>query len=291
MITNSNCILSIIIPCFNHGNYIQEALDSFDCDEINYDYEVLIVDDGSTDKVTKVKLEELEKKGYQIIYQNNQGVGCARNNAISKAKGKYILSIDADNKISPDYIKEAIPLLENDIADIIYAQPYFFGGNGKNKKQFKTRKFDHLAVVSGNFADNCAFYKKEVWDKNCGYDTNMPYTGFEDWEFWIHSAVNGFRFHFIEKKLYYYRVSETSMISQYKDSNKAVENHRYIAKKHSDYFLEKLVKLSYIREKYEIDILRFPLTPVIYLLYLIRVLKKPSIRAEKKFSFYSKISK
>ncbi len=239
----SSCLLSIVIPCYNHGSYIQEALDSIDQNQIGYAYEIIIVDDGSTDAYTLQKLEDL-KKQYTVIQQQNSGPAMARNNGIRQARGKYILPLDADNKIKPAYINKAIPLLEHNTCDIVYARPEFFGDLSRKKRQYKVRKFDDLAIVTGNCADACAVYRKEVWDKNGGYDPNIPYHGFEDWEFWIHASANGFRFHLINEKLFYYRIIGNSVITGYDNKQRIIENHRYISKKHSDFFLEKLVKLS-----------------------------------------------
>jgi glycosyltransferase involved in cell wall biosynthesis len=285
--TNSNVLLSIVIPCFNHGKYIQETLDSIDARSIRYAFEIIIVDDGSTDEATLQKLAELQTAGYRVIQQTNGGPAKARNTGVELAQGKYILPVDADNKIKPDYINKAIPLLENNTCDIVYAKPEFFGDTKVKKRQYKVRAFDDLAIVTGNCADACAVYRKEVWVRNNGYDTAIPYHGFEDWEFWIHAAANGFRFHLIKEKLFYYRIVTNSVVSGYDNNQRIVENHRYIARKHSDFFLEKLVKLAYVRERYDIDILRFPLAPFIYLLYWLGILERPVVRARKKLSLYT----
>ncbi|BDQ12538.1 MAG: glycosyltransferase family 2 protein [Chitinophagaceae bacterium] len=278
-------IISVIIPCFNHGKYINEAIESIKLDESNYSIEIIIVDDGSTDLNTIQKLEVLQNKGFTVIKQENGGPAKARNTGITIAKGKYILPIDADNKIKIDYINKSIPFLEANDYDIVYAKPIFWNEEKEVKKKFKVRPFDELSFVTGNFADACAIYRKSVWEKNNGYDEKIPYHGFEDWEFWVNAASNGFKFKFIDEYLFYYRVLENSVISTYNEE-KSVINHRYIAKKHSDLFLEKLVKLNYVREKHEIDILRFPLVPFIYIFYLLGFAKKPSIKAREKFTLY-----
>ncbi|MFN3300380.1 MAG: glycosyltransferase family 2 protein [Sediminibacterium sp.] len=278
-------LISIVIPCFNHGKYINEAIDSILLNQSNYSIEIIIVDDGSTDLNTIQELEILDNKGFTVIKQENGGPAKARNTGIAMAKGKYILPIDADNKIKIDYINRSIPILETNEYDIVYGKPIFWNEQQKVKRKFKVKPFDELSFVTGNFADACAIYRKTVWEKNNGYDEKIPYHGFEDWEFWINAVSNGFKFKFINEHLFYYRVLENSVISSYNE-DKSVVNHRYIAKKHSDLFLEKLVKLNYVRERFEIDILRFPLVPFIYLFYLLGFAKKPSLRAKKKFELY-----
>jgi glycosyltransferase involved in cell wall biosynthesis len=278
--------VSIVIPCYNHGSYIQEALDSIEKNKINYEVEIIIVDDGSTDDATLKKLESLKQFDYTIIHQVNGGPGKARNKGIEQASGKYILPLDADNKITPDYINKSIPLLENNQADIVYAAPIFFGDTSLKKRQFKIRPFDDLGLVTGNCADACAIYRKEVWSKNGGYDEFMPFYGFEDWDFWISASKNHFVFHRINEKLYYYRIIADSMIAAFNNQERNVIIHRYLAKKHSDFFLEKLVKITYIRERYYYDLMRFPLIPFIYLFYWLGIVENTRMRAKKKYAHY-----
>jgi glycosyltransferase involved in cell wall biosynthesis len=284
--THPSTIVSIVIPCYNHGQYIQEALDSIDVQKINYTIEVIIVDDGSSDAATLQKLDDLKALNYTVIHQTNGGPGKARNAGIHVAAGKYILPLDADNKISPDYINKAVPVLEKNQADIVYAAPQFFGDTEIKSRQFKVRSFDDLGLVTGNCADACAVFKKEVWEKNGGYDEAMPSYGFEDWDFWISASKNKFVFHFINDKLYYYRILHNSMISAFDNKERTVIIHRYLAKKHTEFFLEKLVKITYIRERYFYDLLRFPITPIIYLLYWLGLLDDTTKRAKKKYAHY-----
>src|SRR5437899_68511 len=95
--------VSVIIPCFNHGEFLMDAVHSVEeCARTLY--EIIIVNDGSTDPPTVQLLKDLEEKGYNIINQNNQGLAAARNNGIAAATANYILPLDADNKIRPEYI-------------------------------------------------------------------------------------------------------------------------------------------------------------------------------------------
>jgi glycosyltransferase involved in cell wall biosynthesis len=233
-LTDQSVIVSIVIPCYNHGQYIQEALDSIDAQKINYPIEIIIVDDGSSDTDTLQKLDDLKQLNYTIIHQTNGGPGKARNTGIEIAVGKYILPLDADNKLNPDYINKAVPLLEKKKVDIVYAAPVFFGDTSIKNRQFKVRPFDDLGLVTGNCADACAVFKKEVWEKNGGYDEVMPSYGFEDWDFWISASKNNFVFHFINEKLYYYRILHNSMISAFDNKERTVIIHRYLAKKHAE---------------------------------------------------------
>lgn len=245
-------ILSIVIPCYNHGRYIQDAIDSV----LTYNdepIEIIIVDDGSTDSYTIDKMEELKSLGFHVIQQKNSGLAKARNAGIVVAKGKYILPLDADNKIKADYIRKAIALLENNICDIVYAKPSFFGEVSANR-EFKPYKFVGTDLIFGNYIDACAIYKKKVWIKNNGYDFNMPFQGVEDWDFWLNSYFNTFKFHFIDEELYYYRILKNSMITKTRSldtANRGTIN--YLMKKYGYLMLEDLQKSYSLSKMYTRD--------------------------------------
>ncbi|MBS1509643.1 MAG: glycosyltransferase family 2 protein [Bacteroidetes bacterium] len=274
-------LLSIIMPCFNHGRFLQEALDSIQQDKVPHALEVIIVDDGSTDARTLSKLEELKQQGVVVLHQKNAGPAAARNTAIQNASGKYILPLDADNKLTPEYINKGISILEEGKYQVVYCTPLFFGDAAA--RTFTSFPFDINELLAANYIDNCALFTKEVWVKNNGYDTRIPYWGHEDWEFWINAYANGFSFYFIPEKLFYYRVVEASVATQFKDKQKQQDNHQYIIQKHYQLYLGQFLKLNYIRKKYKTDITRFIVAPFIFLGYLLHMVKTPFQKAEEKF--------
>ena len=104
--------VSIIITCHNLGAYLQEAVDSALAQNYS-DFEVLVVDDGSTDPATVALLDRLVADPRLRVFRNpNQGVAFARNFGIDNAAGEYILPLDADDRILPDYIARAVEVLD-----------------------------------------------------------------------------------------------------------------------------------------------------------------------------------
>jgi glycosyltransferase involved in cell wall biosynthesis len=205
-------LISIIIPCYNHGLYIQEAIDSVEKSKGKYSVEIVIVDDGSTDFETKVILKKIEDNGYFVLYQENGGIGNARNNGIKVAKGKYILPLDSDNVIEKPYLNEAIEIMEtNKNIDILYGNAFLFGDKSG---EWIVDDFDLDKLKKGNYIDACAIYKKSVWKSLGGYDEKMPKMGFEDWDFWINCSLNKFNFYHLPSFCFSYRVLKNSMIRQ-----------------------------------------------------------------------------
>lgn len=244
-------ILSVVIPCYNHGQYLQEAIDSV----LTYrdqPIEIIIVDDGSTDVLTINKINELKKEGYHVIQHKNSGLSFSRNVGISVAKGKYILPLDADNKIKSDYIRKGIKLLEQEACDIVYGNPIFFGENKENRK-FKVRPFNGTDLIFTNYIDACAIFRKEVWIKNKGYDEKMPYVGYEDWEFWLNSFLNNFVFYHLDEDLYYYRIVSGSMFETISADDINGLSYEYIIKKHAISIINVLGSTRNLAHLYEYD--------------------------------------
>lgn len=209
--------VSVVIPCFNHGRYIDDALSDILLYPKQEDIEVIIVNDGSTDSKTIEKLNSLSYSNVRVLHQENQGLGKARNNGIKVAKNEIILALDSDNRIKTEFIDLALKTFAfyPDVA-VVYSDQEIFNDNGfiRNKKVID---FDKNQLLLKNYIDACAFFRKGAWKEVEGYDENMPIMGFEDWDFWIRLMDRGFNFFHISKPLYCYRVVPGSMI---KDAEK-----------------------------------------------------------------------
>ena len=224
--------ISIIIPCYNHGLYIYEAIQSVELCTDKGLYEIIIMNDGSTDQFTIEELQRLSDEGYKVFHQANQGLGAARNNAIEKAKGEYILPLDSDNKILAEYIYESIKILDEqkEIA-MIYGDFEYFG---ERKGTYRTGEFNLQKMMIGNYIDACAVFRKSAWEALGGYDEKMPVMGMEDWDFWLNMALNGYEFYYVPKILFKYRVLDQSMLSSI-HSNNSVVLETYMQKKYKKY--------------------------------------------------------
>ncbi|MDR9487984.1 glycosyltransferase [Salibacter sp.] len=226
-------LLSIIIPCYNLGRYLEECLESFD-NEIK-DVEVLILDDGSTDEQTRSVLKEIAQKGYQVFWQENQGVETTRNNLIKKAKGKYILPVDPDNTISNDYIQKGIEILEShDEVGVVYSDVIHFDEEKETRVKLPDLEPGRLLVV--NYIDNCAVFRKEIWEKSNGYDQNMPKSGYEDWDMWMNALEQGWSFYHINDFLFRYRLREGSLVQSARSEENHIQNYNYLLEKHKSLF-------------------------------------------------------
>lgn len=248
--------VSIVIPCFNDGQFIKEALASVEvCPDLIY--EIIIVNDGSTDPVTCQVFDELRGKGYKVIDQPNQGLSAARNTGIKLARGEYILPLDSDNRIRPAYIYKGIEILDKfpDVA-VAYGDVERFGEgiddlqkipdfnlsyedvsfvNGFRGVQ-KIPDFNLSWLVNHNYIDACAVFRKSVWEECGPYDMNMPFGCYEDWDFWLSVAKKGYKFHHVPEVLFDYRVRPISLSTAARSEEKSKVVCRYIASKHAALF-------------------------------------------------------
>ncbi|MBD0363308.1 MAG: glycosyltransferase, partial [Coleofasciculus sp. C3-bin4] len=235
---NDGIVLSIIIPCFNQGEFILDAISSVEkCREDLY--EIIIINDGSTEPLTKKVLASLRNRGYFVIDQSKQGPSKARNIGIEMARGRYILPLDADNKIRPGYITKGIKILDKfPEVGVVYGNSEFFD---EKTGIAALPDLDLKILLRENYIDTCAVVRKIVWENCGGYDLNI--LGHEDWEFWLHAVKKGWKFYHIPEVMFDYRVRLNSRAS----FGRLPENRRkiiqYICNKHPGLFIPNLADI------------------------------------------------
>ena len=202
--------ISIVIPCYNHGAVLREALASVE--EVRNENlgEVIIVNDGSTDVETCRLFEELDKSKYKIVHQSNRGLGAARNAGVKIAQGEFILTLDSDNRIRQCYLTLGVKtLMENPKLGVVYGDAELFG---EETGRSRVPDFDFFQLAAGNYIDACALFRKCAWESVGGYDEDMPWMGYEDWDFWRRVALQGWQFRHLDEVAYDYRVASDSML-------------------------------------------------------------------------------
>ena len=203
--------LSIIIPCYNSGNYLTDATGSIrnSNDLANYNYEIIVVNDGSTDTATLEILSALEADDCTVYHQENAGPAAARNHGVKLAKGRYLLFLDSDNRLLPNFIQQGISLLDSTDADIIHGKPTFFGTT--TEPRFITGPLIINKLIVQNYIDICCVMRREVLTRINGFDEDRKIIGFEDWELHLNAYCAGCKYHFIDEEVYEYRVVPDSL--------------------------------------------------------------------------------
>jgi|SRR6185312_3581193 len=224
----NNPLVSVVIPCYNNGKYLADALDSV-LAQIYSAWECIIVDDGSTDNSKEVALTYIGKDSrFKYIHQQNSGVSIARNNGISNANGKYILPLDADDKIASQYIAEAIEIMEKEPGvKLVYCRAELFGSKSG---EWSITPYSYKQLLIENLMFCTALFRKADFDRIAGYDKNMV-EGFEDWDFWLSFISESDKVYQIPKTYFYYRIKDISRNTQL-DEEKQRRLRRQIYEKH-----------------------------------------------------------
>jgi glycosyltransferase involved in cell wall biosynthesis len=226
--------ISIIIPCYNSGQFITEAVESVKAYSGKYSYEIIIIDDGSTDLFTLEVLKELSKP-YVVLRKENKGPATARNYGCRLAKGRYFLFLDSDNKIIPEYIDLGITSLDQNITSgVVYAKAHFFGD--KSRIGFNSIPFDIKELLVTNYIDMCTIVRKEAWESVGGFDESPDMFTLEDWDFWLSIFEKGWNFYFLNKPLFYYRIREGSLMDIHLQNKDYFRRNIYLFDKHYELY-------------------------------------------------------
>jgi glycosyltransferase involved in cell wall biosynthesis/2-polyprenyl-3-methyl-5-hydroxy-6-metoxy-1,4-benzoquinol methylase len=201
-------LVSIVIPCFNYGHLVGEAIRSVEAQTFT-DLEIIVVEGGSSSPESRQRLidavAQTSPRVRLLIQDKPYRAGANRNFGISHARGKYICCLDADDRIAATYIEKAVFMLEHSGYQVVSPGLQFFGDKSEVWTPHERPTLDML--LEGNNALTCAVYSKEIWLKAGGYRDSDPATGHihEDWLFWVRLAALGARFIGIREPLFHYR--------------------------------------------------------------------------------------
>jgi glycosyltransferase involved in cell wall biosynthesis len=199
--------ISVLMPCFNHGTFIGEAIDSVLAQTFR-DFEIVVVDDGSTDALTKDVLSRLATPRTTVLKTGNQGLPAARNHAAAHASGVLFCALDADDKLAPTWFEKAVKALDErtDLAFVSHWLETF----GDEHWTWKPERCDLPALLARNTVNGAAVVRREAFEAVGGYDASMR-DGCEDWDFWLRLVEQGFEGTIIPEVLFYYRRRADSM--------------------------------------------------------------------------------
>lgn len=225
--------VSIIMPCFNDGEYIQESIESV----LNQTYkniELIIINDGSTDEKTINILNSISNPLIEVLNTTNIGPAGARNFGIENAKGKYILPLDADDLIDSTYIEKCINEMEsNNKVGIVYCYANLFG---EKSGRWDLPDYSFQSMLLDNIIFVTAMFKKEDWEEVGGYNTSLIH-GMEDYDFWLSILELERDVVQIKDILFHYRIKTTSRTTNFmKDINIVKDTYRNLYLNHPKLF-------------------------------------------------------
>jgi glycosyltransferase involved in cell wall biosynthesis len=216
-------MFSVIIPLYNKAPYIEKALQSV-LQQTFRDFEIIVVDDGSTDNGAKIvknifsphylaaRQLQIPLKGFQFISQPNQGVSTARNNGVKAAQGEYIVFLDADDWWNATFLEEMKILIDQFPEAGIYGSSYFKVKDGKNipaqigvENGFTIGLINYFQVYAKTLwmplTSISVVIPKDVYTQENGFNPNIKLG--EDFDLWVRIASK-FPVAFLNRTLAYY---------------------------------------------------------------------------------------
>lgn len=199
----NNHKISVIIPSYNYSNKVDGAIRSV-LNQTLLPCEIIVVDDGSDDdEATNMVVSAMSSQSHlvPIIYhrQNNAGVAVARNAGIAMAKGEYIVCLDADDRIEPEFLRACFETMESDTTiGITYTGLLAIEPDGKQTVSAwpPQYNFDDMVYEGGiNQIPTCCMFRRTMWERLGGYRSRYcPHgAGSEDAEFWLRAGLYGFK--------------------------------------------------------------------------------------------------
>ena len=180
-------LVSVVIPCFNHGRFLEQCLDSIRA-QAYPNVETIVVDDASTDPETLALLDRLHDVEL-VRMERNSGPGAARNAGVERAGGRYVLPVDADNLLPPGAVERLVEQLQGAGEEIGFVYPaiqYF----GTRDDLFEPPAYNLYHLMLGNYCDTGSLVDREVFDAGVRY-LEEPRMAHEDWDFFLQLGARG----------------------------------------------------------------------------------------------------
>jgi glycosyltransferase involved in cell wall biosynthesis len=180
--------ISVVIPCHNYGRFIGEALASVDKQSRRPD-EIVILDDGSTDGSAEVIQRLVARRAdVRCLYRSEaQGVVATLNEMVGRASGELIVRLDADDRLSPEYLERCSDAIAINNWDFAYTDLKMFGGESAHLHH----EFDAKVLTRWNYIPTSAMFRRTMFDRVGGYDVAFDRLGWEDWDFWLSAVLSG----------------------------------------------------------------------------------------------------
>jgi hypothetical protein len=227
--------LTVVVPCYNLGLYLHEAIESV-LAQTSHDFEIIIVDDGSTDEYTGLVLEHLQRPRTRVVRQVNCGLAAARNAGIRQSTGRYICCLDPDDRLRPEFFARACAILDRDQEIGVVSGHFELFDEREDAYRYERCAFPDLLVR--NSAIEPAIFRRGAWQKAGGYCLTFSASGVEDWDLWISTVELGYRVDVIQETVWEYRVRSDQMsTSMYRPDIWGPLN-RELAGRHPDSYRE-----------------------------------------------------
>ncbi len=225
--------ITVVIPCYNYGRFLDEAVESV-LAQSRQDFDIVVVDDGSTDPDTCSLLDTYERPKTTVLRTENRGPAAARNTGIRASDGRYIVSLDADDRLHPRFLEKTSAVLDADAGREIGFVSTWQRRFGDESGTLEGGDGSLVTLAMSNKFHASALFRRRAWESVGGY--RESFTGWEDWNLWLNIAGAGYRWEVVSEELFHYRKhGETRSSRSLRNRQKLFEA---VLQDNADFYLE-----------------------------------------------------
>ena len=205
-------LISVVVTCYNHENYIEQCLRSI-FNQTYRNLELIVLDDGSTDSSNQIIQEVLKDSPFVTTFESHKNIGVVRtrNKGLNLLNGDYFLFVDSDDFLDDRYVEELYDCAINHQADVVYCDLFNFE---KNEVYLKAQEYELHSLLVSNYISNCSLVKKAIL-KDAYYDEKLSGKKLEDYDFFLNLIINnGAKAVYQPNTKLNYRVFEKDSISK-----------------------------------------------------------------------------
>ena len=225
-----NFLVTVYITNFNYGKFIKQAIESV-LMQTEQSFELIIIDDGSTDNSKEIIEKYKDLKNIRIVYQKNKGLNVTNNIALRAARGKYIVRLDADDYFSPNALELLLEKLESDsMLGMVFPDYFIVDTQGEVLERQKRHDFDNEVKLFDQAAHGaCTMIRVQFLREIGGYDESFSCQ--DGYELWV-KFTSKFKVSNINEPLFYYRKHGKNLTSNEDRilDTRATINSKYVKK-------------------------------------------------------------
>jgi glycosyltransferase involved in cell wall biosynthesis len=237
--------VSVVIPCYNLGRFLDEAVDSVLAQTFQ-DFEIVVVDDGSTDEGTKRLLADYRKPRTRVVQSPNRGLPAAKNLGLAETTGPYVCMLDADDRLDPQLLAKSVAALDGDPSVAFVS--HWLRTFGDETWDWTPARCDFPALLDTNTVNGAALVRRTALEAVGGFDESMR-EGCEDWDLWIALVERGLKGAILPEILFHYRRRPDSMSRLMMQGDGHPRLYRRLAEKHARAYATHISPLVTRREE------------------------------------------